>query len=60
MILPGGANAQVRIRVVGLIVVDVEAIRIEIADVNELAVRRPEQMCFVPSVITEDCPKTLF
>jgi|GEM_PF-5530799 len=40
MTLPRGADAQIRIAIVGRIVVDVKTIRVEIANVDEVAVRR--------------------
>lgn len=39
-ILPGGAHAQVRIRIVTRIVVDVETVRVEVANVDGVAVGR--------------------
>ena len=57
--LPGRTHAQIGVPIVARIVVDVEAIRIEVANVDELAVRRlgAQPMCFIPSVITGDCRK---
>ena len=57
MILPGGAHAKIGVPIVARIVVDVEAIRIEVAHVDELAVGRldAKPMCFIPSIITRDC-----
>jgi len=57
MILPGGAHAKIGVPIVACIVVDVEAIRIEVAHVDELAVGRldAKPMCFIPSIITGDC-----
>ena len=59
MRLPGRAHPQIGVPIVARIVVDVEAVRIEVANVDELAVGRLEAqpMCFIPSVITGDCRK---
>ena len=59
MKLPGRAHPQIGVPIVARIVVDVEAVRIEVANVDELAVGRldAQPMCFIPSVITGDCRK---
>jgi len=48
MRLPGGADAQVVIRVLAVIVVDVEAVLIEVANVHEVAVRRLHHSVLCP------------
>jgi hypothetical protein len=57
--LPGRAHTQIRVPIVARIVVDVETLRIEVANVDELAVGRldAQPMCFVSSIVTEDCHK---
>ena len=59
MRLPGRAHPQIGVPIVARIVVDVEAVRIEVANVDELAVGRldAQPMYFIPSVITGDCHK---
>ena len=59
MKLPGRAHPQIGVPMGARIVVDVEAVRIEVANVDELAVGRldAQPMCFIPSVITGDCRK---
>ena len=56
MRLPGRAHPQIGVPIVARIVVDVEAVRIEVANVDELAVGRldAQPMCFVFSIITGD------
>jgi hypothetical protein len=38
MILPSGADAQVRIPILAMIVVDVETVRVEVPDADEVAI----------------------
>ena len=61
MRLPGRAHPQIGVPIVARIVVDVEAVRIEVANVDELAVGRldAQPMCFIPSIGTGDCRKRL-
>lgn len=58
MKLPRGTDAQIGIPILAIIVVDIEPIRLEIANVDEIAVRRLNLWCFIPSVITGDCRRT--
>ena len=62
MRLPGGAHTQIRVPIVARIVVDVETVRIEVPNVDELAVGRldAQPMCFVSSIATGDCHKKTF
>ena len=62
MRLPGRTHAQIGVPIVARIVVDVETVRIEVPNVDELAVGRldAQPMCFVSSIATGDCHKKTF
>lgn len=57
--LPGRTHPQIGVLIVARIVVDVETVGIEVANVDELAVGRldAQPMCFISSIITGDCRK---
>ena len=51
--MPGHDNAQVVVGVVGLVPVDVEAIGIEVANVDAVAVGVQPIVCLFSSIVTE-------
>lgn len=48
MRLPRRADAQIRIRVAAIIVVDVQAVGIEVTDIDHVAVRRLHRCVLLP------------
>jgi len=52
-----GHHAQKTVRITGVIVIDVRALKISVADINQVAVGRARDVCRIPSIERKRIPK---